>query len=51
MCVIGDGTLEPVTVAGSKLHDEEELRKIGENLPAPKAVKQTRQALSEKLFE
>lgn len=48
--VIGDGTTEAVTVAGDKLKNVEELSKLGSELPSPKAIKETRDFLGEKVF-
>ncbi|XP_076466661.1 uncharacterized protein LOC143297936 [Babylonia areolata] len=48
--VIGDGTGEPVSVSGQKLTNQEELTKVGLELPLPKAVKDVRESLGEKIF-
>nr|KAG5704944.1 hypothetical protein BaRGS_022786 [Batillaria attramentaria] len=48
--VIGDGTQDVVTVTGDKLKSVEELTKLGSELPAAKAIKETRQSLGEKVF-
>lgn len=48
--VIGDGKETPVTVAGNKLTDKEELVKIGQDLKMPIAVKESRKQLGEQVF-
>jgi len=48
--VIGDGTGEEVTVSGQKLTNKEELTQVGTDLACPKAIKETRAALGEKIF-
>ena len=49
--VVGDGSQEPVTIAGDKLRDQDQLAKIGAELVMPKTVKETRKALGDKVFE
>jgi len=51
VCIIGDGTTDPVVVAGDKLSDENELAKIAASLPLPTSIQTTRASLGEKLFE
>lgn len=49
--VVGDGDGEPVHLAKHKLTDKEELIKIGSELSLPKAVKESRTVLGDKVFE
>lgn len=49
--MVGDGSADPVTVAGDKLNDQEKLKQIGAEFALPKTVKETRKALGDKLFE
>ena len=49
--VIGDGTGEEIVVSGQKLLDKDELLKVGAELACPKAVKDTRKSLEEKLYK
>ena len=49
--VVGDGSQEPVTIAGDKLRDQDQLAKIGAELVMPKTVKESRKALGDKVFE
>lgn len=51
VAVIGDGRGEVVTVAGDKLWSSDALVKIGEEVTLPAAVKETRSALSKRVFE
>jgi hypothetical protein len=44
--VIGDGKETPVTVAGSKLTNKDELVQIGKDLKMPVSVKDTRKTRS-----
>ncbi|XP_070190102.1 circularly permutated Ras protein 1-like isoform X2 [Littorina saxatilis] len=48
--VIGDSTEEEVVVSGEKLTDQDALTKVGSELPCPKAIKETRSSLGEKVF-
>jgi hypothetical protein len=48
--VIGDGKETPVTVAGSKLTNKDELVQIGKDLKMPVSVKDTRKQLGEHVF-
>jgi len=49
--VIGDGTVDPIVIAGDKLNDENELANIATSLALPTSIQTTRASLSEKLFE
>jgi len=49
--VIGDGTVDPVVIAGDKLGDENELANIASSLTLPTCIKTTRASLGDKLFE
>ena len=49
--VVGDGSQEPVTIAGDKLRDQDQLAKIGAELAMPKTVQETRKDLGDKVFE
>ena len=49
--MIGDGRGEVVTVAGDKLWSSDALVKIGEEVTLPAAVRETRGALSKRVFE
>ncbi|XP_021354035.1 circularly permutated Ras protein 1-like [Mizuhopecten yessoensis] len=49
--VLGDGKTTPVTIAGDKLTEREELVKIGSDLPCPGDIKSARSTLSTKIFE
>ena len=49
--VVGDGSQEPVTIAGDKLKNQEQLVQIGSELVMPKTVKESRQPLGDKVFE
>lgn len=49
--MIGDGRGEVVTVAGDKLWSSDALVKIGEEVTLPAAVRETRSALSKRVFE
>ena len=49
--VLGDGKSEVVTVAGDKLWSSDAVVKAGVEAPLPAAVKDTRAALSTKVFE
>lgn len=51
VAVIGDGRSEVVTVAGDKLWSSDALVKIGEEVTLPADIKQTRSALSKRVFE
>lgn len=51
VAVIGDGRGEVVTVAGDKLWSSDALVKIGEEVTLPAAVRETRGALSKRVFE
>ena len=48
--VIGDGKETPVTVAGSKLTNKDELVQIGKDLKMPVSVKDTRKQLGDHVF-
>ena len=48
--VIGDGRGQTVTMAGDKLYSTDALVKVGEEVPMPAPIKDTRKALSEKVF-
>lgn len=48
--VIGDGKETPVTVAGNKLSNKEELIQIGKDLKMPVSVKDTRKLLGDQVF-
>ncbi|KAL8595082.1 hypothetical protein ACOMHN_019120 [Nucella lapillus] len=50
VCVIGDGTGEVVTVSGQKLTNQEELMKVGSQLPLPKPIQDVRASLGDKIF-
>jgi len=49
--VIGDGTADPVVIAGDKLSDENELSNIASSLALPTSIQTTRASLGNKLFE
>ena len=49
--MIGDGKDSPVTVAGNKLTNKEELEEIGKQMKMPVSVKDTRQQLGEQVFK
>ena len=49
--MLGDGKCEVVTVAGDKLWSSDAVVKAGAEAPLPAAVKDTRAALSTKVFE
>lgn len=49
--MIGDGTGTPVTIAGDKLTNEEELKRVSSDLAIPDSIKGTRRILGNKLFE
>jgi len=49
--VIGDGRGEVVTVAGDKLWNSDAMVKVGGEVSLPAAVRETRSALSKKVFE
>ena len=49
--IIGDGTADPVVVAGDKLSDQNELENIASSLALPTSIQTTRASLGEKLFE
>ncbi|CAH1778659.1 unnamed protein product [Owenia fusiformis] len=51
VCVIGDGTNEPVTIAGDKLSNKEELIKIGAEAPLPQPIKDSKHILSDKIYQ
>lgn len=48
--MIGDGTQAAVCISGDKLKDKEALVKAGSDIQAPKAVKDSGPALSDKVF-
>ncbi|XP_076077752.1 circularly permutated Ras protein 1-like [Mytilus galloprovincialis] len=48
--VIGDGKDTPVTIAGSKLTNKDELKDIGKDLKMPVSIKDTRQQLGGQVF-
>ncbi|CAC5385248.1 unnamed protein product [Mytilus coruscus] len=48
--VIGDGKDTPVTIAGSKLTNKEELKDIGKDLKMPVSIKDTRRQLGDQVF-
>ena len=50
MTVIGDGRSQTLTMAGDKLWNIDALVKVGEEAPMPAPIKDTRKALSEKVF-
>ncbi len=49
--MVGDGTQDPVTVAGDKLNNQEELKRVGSALSMPREVKDARKTLGDKVFE
>jgi len=49
--IIGDGTADPVVVAGDKLSDQNELENIASSLALPTSIQTTCASLGEKLFE
>ena len=49
--MIGDGTADPIVIAGDKLADENELVNIASSLALPTSILATRASLGEKLFE
>ena len=49
--MLGDGKSEVVTVAGDKLWSSDAVVKAGAEAPLPATVKDTRAALSKKVFE
>jgi len=49
--VIGDGTADPVIIAGDKLSDQDELANIASSVALPTSIQMTRASLGEKLFE
>lgn len=49
--MIGDGTADPVVIAGDKLGDENELTNIASSLALPTSIQTTRASLAEKLFK
>ena len=49
--MIGDGTADPVVIAGDKLGDQKELENIASSLALPTSIQTTRASLGEKLFE
>ena len=49
--VIGDGTTDPVVIAGDKLSNENELANIASSLALPTSIQTTRASLGDKLFE
>ena len=49
--VVGDGSGDPVHIAGDKLSDRVELIKIGKESGMPNAVRETRTSLGNKIFE
>ena len=48
--IIGDGRCQTLTMAGDKLSNTDALVKVGEEVPMPAAIKDTRKVLSEKVF-
>ena len=48
--IIGDGRGPTLTMAGDKLWSTDALVKVGEEVPMPAPIKDTRKALSEKVF-
>ena len=48
---MGDGSGDPVHIAGDKLSDRVELIKIGKESGMPNAVRETRTSLGNKIFE
>ncbi|CAG2197276.1 unnamed protein product [Mytilus edulis] len=48
--VIGDGKDTPVTIAGSKLTNKDELKDIGKDLKMPVSIKDTRRQLGDQVF-
>lgn len=50
MTIIGDGRGQTLTMAGDKLWNIDALVKAGEEVPMPAPIKDTRKALSEKVF-
>ncbi|XP_077868957.1 circularly permutated Ras protein 1-like [Saccoglossus kowalevskii] len=48
--VIGDGSDTPITLAGDKLYDKENLISFGSQLPLPMFIKETRNVLADKIF-
>lgn len=49
--VIGDGSGIPVTIAGLKLNDEDELTKIGSDVSLPTSITSSRDTLGKKIFD
>jgi len=49
--IIGDGKGDPVNLAGDKLANMDNLKKIAEEQTSPEPIKSSRQQLSKKLFE
>jgi hypothetical protein len=48
--VLGDGNQLPVTIAGDKLDDYDQLLRLGQSQSAGQPISKTKQALSTKLF-
>ena len=48
--IIGDGSQTPVTVAGDKLTNADDLRAKGSEIPMPGAISASRGTLGDKLF-
>ena len=48
--IIGDGRGQTLTMAGDKLWSTDALVKVGDEVPMPAPIKDTRKALSEKVF-
>ena len=48
--IFADGRCQTLTMAGDKLFNTDALVKVGEEVPMPAPIKDTRKALSEKVF-
>ena len=48
--VVGDGRMQPITIAGDRLSDSESLVRKARELPLPAPVRETHKALTKKVF-
>jgi len=49
--VVGDGSGIPLTIAGDKLCNVEELMKVGSEISLPSSIATSRDTLGKKIFE
>ena len=49
--IIGDGSIEKITISGDFLDNKDEIKKFAENTPEFKTINQNKKVLNEKLLK